>query len=157
MEIKDMLIVGVSVLALTISFWNYLRDRKKSKNGFLRLVVLTQALKNDFDRLAFNYRMLHFIPGKINEDYIGAFNSSKNSLENKIKQFYDLLLLNQNFSEVDMKKVLKSLMELEQNLYDLYYSQIDNFEDLESTRAITNPMDEEMKHIESLINQYDHA
>jgi len=152
--LKDYLTVMISVSALFISWFNYQRERKKSKNILLRLLVLSKAIKKDFESLRFNHRMLHFLPGNRNEDYEKPFQVQKESLEKKIAQFYELLLLNQKISDEDVLLILDSLMKLEQYLFELNSTQIDNFDDLDSTRAITNPMNREIELIESLVQQY---
>ncbi|WP_342559627.1 hypothetical protein NSQ95_09830 [Psychrobacillus sp. FSL W7-1457] len=119
--------VIISVFALGISWFNSIRDSKKYKNIMLRLLILADGLSNDYDKLMFEYRMLHLIPRQKNEQHEDSFKIKKSLLQLKINQMYELLLINQKIVDEDLKKIFSCLNGIDQNLFELANSRIDNF------------------------------
>lgn len=79
----------------------------------------------------------------------------KSLLQLKINQMYELLLINQKIVDEDLKKIFSCLNGIDQNLFELANSRIDNFNDLDATRAITNPLAKDIEILVSIIKQYD--
>lgn len=155
MEYKDFITIGISLLALLVSGTTYLRERKKSKNISLRLLMLSEAIKGDFQSLKFLHSMIYFIPDMKNKEYEASFNSKKISLESNIAKFYDLLLLNQKISDEDVKLILRSLLSIESNLFELAAYTVESQEDLEVTLAFVNPIYDELETIGRIVKEYD--
>lgn len=155
MDLKDYFTLGIAILALVISFINFLRERKKSGNVLMRLIILTESIKSDFDQLKFDHSMIHLLPGFKNEEFQIPFNAKMKSLESKVSTYYDLLLQNQKISDFDVKKILKGLSVIEENLFELTSYPVDKLEDLETTRAFINPIIKEIEIIESVVQQYE--
>lgn len=151
----DLAALVISLLALSFTTLTYLRARRKTKNQFVRLIILTKSIRRDLESIHFNHGLIHFIPGeKYNESAEESFNEKMHTVRLKIEKFYELLILDKKISSGDLLQLFECLTIIEDNLFELFHYTIENMEDLEVTKSMINPIGMQMEIIEKIIEEY---
>ncbi|MCZ2260621.1 hypothetical protein KSU66_19305 [Sporosarcina sp. G11-34] len=155
-DTKDIITVLIAITALFLSVFNFFKDKRKSKNNFLRLVVIVKSLKREFSSLHFNHGMLNFIPGSETEKvYQTAFTEKSTIIDKKLSIIYELLMENHIISEKDITEVLENLNIIEEELFELMNYEIKDRNDMEIAKGFINPTYHCIEAVERIITEYE--
>lgn len=114
----------------------------------------SETLEKDFKNLHGIYARAHLL-GKLNEELSDELSAGYNKVGSKIELLYDLLLQNKKIGKKDLRKIIKTLEEIESKLIDLKYYEIESLDDLDTTRAFINPIYKNVEIVKSNLSEYD--
>lgn len=144
----------ISALAFTVSYLGYNKISKIDDNSMIRLIVASETLESDFQTLKVIHGRTHLF-GEKNEEISDELNTAFNKVESRIELLYELLLQNKKISIKDLRRIIKSLEEIETNLMELKYYEIETLKELEDTRAFVNPISDKIEIVKSTLSEYD--
>ena len=146
--------IVISSFAFFISYLSYRKVKRIDDNSLIRLIVASETLESDFKNLHAIYGRAHLF-GKLNEELSDELSAGFNKVESKVELLYDLLLQNKKIDKKDLRKIIKTLEEVESKLMDLKYFEIESLDDINATRAFINPIYRNVELVKSNLSEYD--